>query len=292
MKRNFPIITDSGGFQVFSLMYGGVASELKSCGTKKNNESVLKISEDGVLFRSYKNGSKILLTPESSVDAQKKIGADIIVAFDELPPYHAPKKHLLDAFERTHRWETRSLEEHKKNPNQQALYAVVHGGMDIDLRKKSIENLAMQDFDGLAIGGSVGKNSQEMLELLSKIMPAMPTERPNHLLGIGDVSSIKPSVELGIDSFDSSHPSKCARHGLLFTDNGNLRIMKSGNSKLLEPVERGCECFTCQHYTVAYLHHLFKAHELSYFTLSTIHNIHFMTNMMRKIREKILEDLI
>jgi len=292
MNRTMPIITDSGGFQVFSLMYGGVANEIKSKGTKKNDGSVLKINEDGVLFRSYRDGAKILLTPETSIRAQKDIGADIMISFDELPPYHISPQKLKESFERTHRWEKRSLIEHQSNPNGQALYSVIHGGIDTELRKKSCHILTELDFDGHAIGGSVGKNLAEMITMLTATVPHLPTDKPNHLLGIGDLPSLEACVPLGIDTFDSSHPTKAARHGLLFTKKGNLRIVKSGNAHIFRPIEDDCSCFTCQHYTIGYLCHLFKANELTAYTLATIHNIHFMVQLMADYRAKILRDEI
>ncbi len=292
MNRTMPIITDSGGFQVFSLMYGGVHNELKSKGTKTHDNSVLKINEDGVLFRSYRDGAKVLLTPETSIQAQKDIGADILISFDELPPYHTDPNKLKQSLDRTHRWEIRSLAEHEKNRNNQALYAVIHGGLDQNLRKKSCDFLSSHNFDGFSIGGSLGQNREQMFELLNFLMPHVPTDKPNHLLGIGDLPSIEHIVPLGIDTFDSSHPTKAARHGLLFTPQGNKRITQSGNANLLRPIQEGCTCYTCTHYTAAYLCHLFKAHELTFYTLATIHNIHFMVNLMKDYREKILNDEI
>ncbi|MCK4651240.1 tRNA-guanosine(34) transglycosylase [Candidatus Babeliales bacterium] len=291
-SRNGPIITDSGGFQVFSLAYGSVCEELKSKGTKKHNGGVLKINEDGVLFRSYRDGSKILLTPESSIEAQKKIGADIIVSFDELPPYHIDNKKLQESLDRTHRWEKRSLDAHLKNKNNQALYSVIHGGVDKELRKKSCEYLKTLPFDGFAIGGSVGKDRQEMLQMLKFLMPILPENKPNHLLGIGDIESIKGIIPFGVDTFDSSHPTRCARHGLLFTKKGTLRILKSGNSQVFRPIEDDCLCSTCQNYTLSYIYHLFKANELSALTLATIHNIHFMIELLKEYQGKILRDEI
>ena len=161
--RNKPIITDSGGFQVFSLAYGGVANELKSKGTKKSDGSVLKITEDGVLFRSYRDGRPVLLTPESSVEAQKQLGADIIIPFDELPPYHIDEKALLKSFERTHRWEERSLQYHLADKRGQAMFAVIHGGVNETLRRRSSSHLSGLPFDGFAIGGSLGKNQRRAL---------------------------------------------------------------------------------------------------------------------------------
>lgn len=290
MQRKSPIITDSGGFQVFSLAYGTVHDELKSRGSKKQDGSVLKITEDGVLFRSYRDGSPLLLTPESSVDAQKDLGADIIIPLDELPPYHIDTHALKKSFDRTHRWEKRSLEHHIKNPNNQAMYSVIHGGVDTTLRKKSCEYLASLPFDGHAIGGSLGKNREEMMIMLKKLMPLLPPEKPNHLLGIGDLLSLDQAVTLGIDTFDSSHPTRCARHGLLFTSQGNLKITHSANKNNFGPIDPACSCFVCQHHSLAYLHHLYKAHELTGYSLATIHNLHFMVTLMAQYRNKILLD--
>lgn len=292
MNRKNPIITDSGGFQVFSLAYGGVDAELKSQGTKKHGGGVVKITEEGVIFRSYRDGQKVLLTPETSIETQKDLGADIIVAFDELPPYHIDPKKLKSSLERTHRWEKRSLDVHLSNKKDQALYAVIHGGIDLDLRKQSCEYLSSLPFEGYAIGGSVGKNREEMLSMLTEIMPYVPEDKPNHLLGIGDLESIVGIVPLGVDTFDSSHPTKCARHGLLFTRNGTTRIAKAIYRDLLRPIEDSCMCYTCQHYTASYLHHLFKAKEPAYATLATIHNVHFMIRLMSEYRQLILEDRV
>ncbi|MCB9493655.1 MAG: tRNA-guanosine(34) transglycosylase [Epsilonproteobacteria bacterium] len=291
-NTNIPIITDSGGFQVFSLMYGSVHSELKSKGTKKHDNSVVKINEEGVMFRSYRDGEKILLTPESSIAAQKQIGADIIVAFDELPPYHTTPRKLINSLARTHRWEQRSLQAHLQQKNNQALYAVIHGGIDPDLRKLSCTTLTAMPFDGFAIGGSLGKTREQMVTMLSKLMPHMPDDKPNHLLGIGDLPSLEACVPLGIDTFDSSHPTKAARHGLLFTSQGNLRIYGSAFKSDLSPVDAACVCYTCKHYSRAYLRHLFKAHEISAYNLASIHNLTFMVGLMRDYRHKILNDEI
>lgn len=289
INRQGPIITDSGGFQVFSLAYGTVNDELKSKGKKKHDGSVLSISEDGVLFRSYRNGDKVLLTPESSVMAQKDLGADIIIPFDELPPYHINPIALKKSLDRTHRWEKRSLDTHLSNRNNQAMYAVVHGGVDKQLRLQSCAYLTSLDFDGFAIGGSLGKNHQEMLEMLSYTMPALPTHKPNHLLGIGDLTSLEPCIKLGIDTFDSSHPTRCARHGLLFTTTGNIKILNSQHKQNFNPIDKNCSCMVCQKYTLAYVHHLFKAKEMTGFMLATIHNVHFMVQLMARYRQGILD---
>jgi queuine tRNA-ribosyltransferase len=292
MSRKMPIITDSGGFQVFSLAYGSVADELKSRGMKKRDGHVLKISEEGVHFRSYRDGSKVLLTPETSIQAQKALGADIIIPFDELPPYHIGKEELKKSLDRTHRWEKRSLEEHLKDPKDQAMYAVIHGGVDPLLRAESCHFLKELPFDGFSIGGSLGKTKPEMVEMLTQLLPSLPQEKPNHLLGIGDLESLSQCIPLGIDTFDSSYPTRAARHGMLLTEEGPLKVERAANLNHFAPIEQGCSCFTCQNFSLAYLHHLFKAKEMTGYTLATIHNLHFMICLMRKMRAAILEDLI
>ncbi len=292
INRTMPIITDSGGFQVFSLAYGSVADELKSRGAKKRDGHVLKISEEGVHFRSYRDGAKVLLTPETSVQAQKAFGADIIIPLDELPPYHIGPDKLRLSLERTHRWERRSLEEHLKNPQDQAMYAVIHGGVDPELRKKSCDCLTALPFDGFAVGGSLGKTRPEMIEMLREVFPRLPEEKPNHLLGIGDLESLAQCVPLGVDTFDSSYPTRAARHGLLLTQEGGLKAEKSENANHFAPIERDCGCWACQHFSLAYLHHLFKARELTAYTLATVHNLYFMVDLMRKYRESIYLDLV
>jgi queuine tRNA-ribosyltransferase len=290
INRHLPIITDSGGFQVFSLAYGSVASELKSQGTKKHDQSVIKITEDGVLFRSYRDGQKFLLTPETSIQAQKALGADIIIPFDELPPYHISSEALKTSLDRTHQWEKRSLEEHLRNPNSQAMYAVVHGGIDLALRKQSIDFLTSLPFDGFAIGGSIGKTKEEMFHLLTYTMPRLPKHLPNHLLGIGDLESLEKCIPLGIDTFDSSYPTKAARHGVAFTKQGPLKLSKGCYKTSFTPIEEDCQCPTCQNFHVGYLHHLFKAKELTALSLTSVHNLYFMVKLMENYRNKILND--
>lgn len=290
INRKMPIITDSGGFQVFSLAYGSVASELKSKGTKKQDGHVLKIGEEGVIFRSYRDGKKVLLTPESSIQAQKAFGSDIIIPFDELPPYHIGPEQLKNSFERTHRWEKRSLDEHRKNPKGQAIYAVIHGGVDPELRKESCRRLTSFGFDGYSIGGSLGKTKPEMVDMLTSLMPQLPEECPNHLLGIGDLESIHHCIPLGIDTFDSSYPTKAARHGLLLTKSGGVKAHQGKMATNFGPIEEGCTCWTCHHYSMGYLHHLFKANELTAYTLATVHNLHFMVQLMKNYRESILTE--
>ena len=292
IRRDLPIITDSGGFQVFSLAYGSVADELKSRGTKKHANSVLKIDEEGVLFRSYIDGAKVLLTPESSIAAQKDLGADIIIPFDELPPYHISQDALTTSFERTHRWQERSLNEHLKERAGQSIFAVVHGGINWELRQKSCQILQKLAFDGFAIGGSLGKNKAEMVELLKNTVPHLADEYPRHLLGIGDLASLEEAIPLGIDTLDSSYPTRLARHGMALTHAGQLNLTKGENKTRFEPISKECSCPTCQNYTLAYMHHLFKAKEITALTLATIHNLHFMCEKMALLRTHIAEGVV
>lgn len=292
INRNQPIITDSGGFQVFSLAYGSVKNELKSKGTKSQQNSVCKITEEGVTFRSYRDGAKIVLTPEVSIQVQKDLGADIIIPFDELPPYHIDEKKLKKSLDRTHRWEKRSLDEHLKNPQQQAMYAVIHGGINKDFRALSCKTLSALPFDGFAIGGSVGKNHVEMVDMLKYTIPQLPEDKPNHLLGIGDLPAISEIVPLGIDTFDSSHPTKCARHGHLFSSQGTIKINQGKYKFNMGPIDPQCACYTCRNYTTSYVHHLFKSHEPIAHTLATIHNVFFMVQLMKQYRQDILDGKI
>lgn len=286
--RDLPIITDSGGFQVFSLAYGTVKDELKSRGQKRSGNLVLRINEEGVLFRSYRDGSRVLLTPETSVAAQKDLGADIIIPFDELLPYHTTPDYLRESLNRTHRWQKRSLDAHLANRNGQAMYAVIHGGVDPALRAESCSVLAAQPFDGFAIGGSLGKNVDEMQEMLERLMPQVPEDKPSHLLGIGDLPGIDASVRLGLDTFDSSYPTRCARHGLALCDTQHVKILHSEHRNAFVPLDVECPCPTCARYTRAYLHHLFKAREATGHALMSVHNIMFMVRRMARYREMIL----
>jgi len=292
IQRKSPIITDSGGFQVFSLAYGGVASELKSKGTKNYNSSVLKVSEEGVVFRSYYNGEKIKLTPESSIQAQKSFGSDIIIPLDELLPYHVDEKQHLDSFERTHRWEKRSLEEHLKNPNNQAIYSVIHGRIDKKMRQKSCDILGQQAFNGHAIGGSLGKDIDELYETVKLTTPCLPEDKPRHLLGIGDLPSLDRCVPLGIDTFDSAYPTRSARHGILFTFDGPLKLTRQTHKNEHFPVDIDCHCPLCKNYSRAYVHHLFKAKEPVVLALASAHNVAFMMRKMQRYRDQILSGLI
>lgn len=300
MRRDKPIITDSGGFQVFSLAYDALAyrgsdgattmpGELKRREIKQQSGSVLKLSEEGVLFRSYRDGSPILLTPESSVQTQKALGADIIIPLDALPPCHIDPRSLRRSDDRTHRWEKRSLDEHRKDPRGQAMYAVIHGGIDQGLRKQSCSILCKEPFEGFAIGGSLGKTRADMLSILQTVMPCLPDDKPRHLLGIGDLISLDACIPEGIDTFDSAYPTKCARHGVLLTESGTVNITRSCFKNVHEPVSTAP---VCREYTAAYLHHLFKAHEPVAHTLATINNLYMMERAMARYRQRILDDAV
>ncbi len=317
-RRDRPFITDSGGFQVFSLAYGSVHEELSSQGELKRakrgkkvaggdepqggtvlGKDAVKVSEEGVIFRSYRDGSKFLLTPESTVQAQKDIGADIIIPLDELPPYHIDRNVLIESVDRSHRWEARSLQEHLKNVKQQAMYCVVHGGIDQELRTKSVEYLTSLPFDGYAIGGSLGNGKQELKELLQWMMPlfdeANRKSKPRHLLGIADEESIRNAVATGIDTMDSCYPTRIARHGtVLSKDEGRSIKIKSGKyaRQFGVKIDKDCTCKTCRHYDRAYLWHLFKANEPVAVALAAQHNIHYMTDLMASIRQDIIDGKI
>jgi len=280
-RKNGPLITDSGGFQVFSLAYGSVheelstGGELKRASPKKNgrdfSENAVKVNEEGVVFRSYRDGRKFPLTPESTVQAQKAFGADIIIPLDELPPYHIDDAILRNSVERTHRWEARSLKEHLKNIKDQAMYCVIHGGLNKQLRKESVDYLTSLPFDGYAIGGSLGKNGDELMELLEWMMPMLNQDgsnnghvnrrnKPRHLLGIADEPSILGAVRHGIDTMDSCYPTRLSRHGTLLSREGKVHIKSGRYSRQYGvPVDRECNCSTCLHYDRPYLWHLFKA---------------------------------
>ena len=284
--------------------HGGTGTkELKSRGKTKHKQQNLleKVDEDGVTFRSYRDGTTLKLTPESSVQAQKNIGCDIILPLDELTKYDISLQELSESVDRSHRWETRSLYEHLKNVKEQAMYAIIHGGVDERLRKKSVEYLTSLPFDGYAIGGSLGKNREELKELLQFLMPIIPRDKPNHLLGIGDLPSIAHGVRMGVDSFDSAYPTQIARHGTLLSENGPVNYRKSeyrehfgkpaeilGNSS----GDDECKCLLCRKHSLSYLAHLDRANEPMAWSLATEHNLHFMGRTMERHRQAIMNDEI
>lgn len=298
-RMDRPMITDSGGFQVFSLAYGTVHEEVTQMkrasprrgGHRCNTDSLVRrIDERGVEFKSYRDGSLMTLTPEGSVAAQKSLGADIILPLDELPPYHIDDAVLEASLDRSHRWMTRSLAAHLADRRQQAMYGIVHGGMRLDLRRKSVDYLAALPFDGFAVGGSLGKDRDDVKYLLSHVLPWLPQDKPVHILGIADDKSLPQLVPFGADTFDSCYPTRAGRHGTMLTANGPLRVGAGANRNAHRKPVEDCECNTCKTHTLAFLHHLKKANEPLMGTLLAVHNIHYMVKMMAGLRAKILAD--
>ncbi|KAB8140893.1 tRNA guanosine(34) transglycosylase Tgt [Chloroflexia bacterium SDU3-3] len=299
-----PILTDSGGFQVFSLVYGGIADEVKGRrpAHPEAMKNMVKITSDGVMFRSYLDGSKHLFTPERSIEIQKGIGADIILCFDELPPFRQGYDYTKKSMAMTHRWAQRCLDFHQRtrggeglpfaqpNPDQ-SLFGIVHGGVFPDLRKESAEVVGTMGFDGLCIGGSLGANKAQIYEVVDMTIPHMPDALPRHLLGIGDVDDLIEGVARGIDMFDCVSPTRLGRHGTaLVRDRARRFKLNLSNAALREdpgPIDAACGCYTCQNYSRSYIHYLFRAQELLAIRLVSLHNVAFLCNLMRQIRESI-----
>ncbi|SPN73371.1 Queuine tRNA-ribosyltransferase,queuine tRNA-ribosyltransferase,queuine tRNA-ribosyltransferase,Queuine tRNA-ribosyltransferase [Chlamydia serpentis] len=293
MGRQAPIITDSGGFQIFSLAYGSVNQEIKSCGKKKGVSSLVKITDEGAWFKSYRDGRNLFLSPEISVQAQKDLGADIIIPLDELLPFHANQEYFLASCSRTYLWEKRSLDYHRRDPKHQSMYGVIHGGLDPQQRRLGVRFVEDQPFDGFAIGGSLGRNLKEMSEVVRVTSSFLSKERPVHLLGIGDLPSIHAMIGFGIDSFDSSYPTKAARHGLILSAKGPIKIGHQNYSHDSSTIDSSCSCLTClSGISKAYLRHLFKVREPNAAIWASIHNLHYMQQVMNEIREAILKNEI
>lgn len=300
MNWDGPMLTDSGGFQIFSLGHGSVADEIKGRGNPKKNKSVLSILEEGALFKSYLDGRNYLLTPEKSIETQRDIGADLILVFDECTPFHVEKSYTSESMFRSHRWAIRSLNSFKRKTNsysscsgsagKQALYGIIQGGIYDDLREESINfNLESHDFFGLAIGGSLGSSKEEMYRVAEFTASKLGKKKPVHLLGIGDPIDIWNLVKFGIDTFDCVSPTRLARHGaaLVRTRKGKINIKNLEYKENLDPIDKNCSCSTCLNYSTAYLHHLLKAEELLGLNLITGHNIYFMNTLMKYIRDSI-----
>lgn len=284
-------MTDSGGFQVFSL------GKNKGRLPPQNNEpKLVKITEDGVEFRSHLDGSKHVFTPEESIRIQKKLGADIILAFDECAPHPSTYKYTKEAMVRTHNWAVRCLKEAKEN---QALFGIVQGGIYKGLREESAKFISSLPFGGIAIGGvSVGESKKEMRDVLDWVVPHLLENKMRHLLGIGEIDDIFDSVERGIDSFDCVTPTRLGRMGFIFVSprEGNTQnkfridITKSKFANSKDPLDLSCSCYMCQNFTRGYLNHLFRARELLAYRLATYHNVYFVINLVKNIRQSILED--
>ncbi len=268
MHWDGPILTDSGGFQVFSL------GDLR------------KISEEGVVFNSPVDGARIFLGPEQSMQVQRELGSDIVMIFDECTPWPATERQARESMALSLRWAERSKRAHGDNPA--ALFGIVQGGMYSHLRRESLERLVAIGFDGYAVGGlSVGEPKAEMLGVLDALMPHMPADRPRYLMGVGKPEDIIEAVRRGVDMFDCVLPTRNARNGHLFTHQGTLRIRNSSYRSDTRPVDESCGCYTCRNYSRAYLRHLDKAGEILGARLNTIHNLYYYQSLMRALREAI-----
>ncbi len=264
------ILTDSGGYQVFSL------------------SPLVKVSDEGVKFRSHIDGSEHFLTPELAVEYQEKLGADVIMVLDECSAYGDSFQKVKSAMERTHRWAERCKQAHRR-PDQQ-LFAIVQGGTYSELRKQSVEFLTSLDFPGYAIGGlSVGEPKETMYAITQETASLLPADKPRYLMGVGSPEDLVEGVAWGIDMFDCALPTRVARNGALFTGRGRKNIRNAVFSQMDMPIDPDCDCYTCRTFSAAYLHHLFKAEELLVYRLATIHNLRFISNLMAKMRNAILD---
>ncbi|MGK2953352.1 MAG: tRNA guanosine(34) transglycosylase Tgt [Thiobacillus sp.] len=263
-----PILTDSGGFQVFSL------------------GKLRKITEEGVKFASPINGDKLFLTPEISMQIQRTLNSDIVMIFDECTPYPATEREAADSMRMSLRWAERSKAAHAGNPN--ALYGIVQGGMYEALRDESARELIGMDFDGYAIGGlSVGEPKEDMKRILAHTAPQLPADKPRYLMGVGTPSDLVAAVAQGIDQFDCVLPTRNARHGILYTRRGDMRIRNARWKIDTAPIDDACTCHTCTHFSRAYVHHLIRANEILGARLATIHNLHYYHRLMADMRAAI-----
>lgn len=272
MNWNRPILTDSGGFQVFSL--GGMRD----------------ISEDGVVFRSHIDGSKHIFTPEKSIDIQNSLGADIIMAFDECIPLPSKYDYVIQSVERTSRWAMR-CKDHHRNTSEQSLFGIVQGGVYKDLRRLSVKQLLEIDFPGYAIGGlSVGESAEDMYEILESTVPLLPANKPRYLMGVGSPDFLIEGAIRGIDMFDCVLPSRIGRNGTVMTSSGRIIVRDAAYAKDFSPLDSECGCYACRNFTRAYIRHLFKAEEILGLRLATLHNLYFLLDLMKKIRQAIIYD--
>lgn len=269
MNWSGPILTDSGGFQVFSLG--------KLC----------KIDEQGVRFQSHLDGSKQVITPESSIEIQQALGSDIIMVFDECIAYPATREYVIDSTERSMRWAQRCKEAHKRDDGS-ALFGIVQGGMHEDLRRKSAEDLIDIGFDGYAIGGlSVGEKAEVMYEVMDYTLPHLPQDRPRYVMGVGTPENLVEGVRRGVDMFDCVMPTRNARNGVLFTSFGKVSIKQARYIDDPLPIDPDCDCYVCRNYSRAYLRHLYQSNEILSSVLNTTHNLHYYVTLMGQMREAI-----
>lgn len=300
MNWERPLMTDSGGFQVFSLGFGkdtGVGKILKYFPGETDSEKLktnsqpkeIKIGYDGVEFRSPLNGQKLFIGPKESIQIQEALGADIIFAFDECTSPLAGYEYVCRSLERTHRWAKICLAVKK---SQQALFGIVQGSSFQDLREQSAEFINNLDFDGFGIGGDLGKGKDEMMKILGWTIPKLNENKPRHLLGIGYLEDMENIIKAGVDLFDCTAPTHYARHGTAFTVKGRLDLRKSIYWQDKGAVEKECGCLTCQNYSRAYIHHLLRAREITGQKLLTIHNLYYYNEYVAEIRERIKKEKI
>jgi queuine tRNA-ribosyltransferase len=299
MRWGGPIITDSGGFQVFSMGHGTVADEIKGRGhtaDRARTGAILAIEEDGVRFRSYLDGHERFLGPEASMEVQAALGSDIALVFDECTPFNVSREYTARSTERTHRWLQRCLRWHADHgPDDQFVYGIVQGGVERDLRIESAATIAGSDCDGIAIGGSLGRDKAQMREVVSWTTAELERHapaRPRHLLGIGDIDDLIACVELGIDTFDCAMPTRLGRHGVALVPDPDNRwrvdLVKGGYRTDQNPILEGCGCPACSGgYSRAYLHYLLRAGELTALRLVTLHNLSYIARLMEDLRTAI-----
>jgi queuine tRNA-ribosyltransferase len=266
------ILTDSGGFQVFSL------SEFR------------RIEEEGVYFRNHLNGDKLFLSPEKAIEIQNALGSDIMMAFDECPPYPATYEYMKQSVERTSRWAERCLKAHKR-PNEQGLFGIVQGGEFEDLRRQSAQDLVSLDFPGYAVGGlSVGEPKEVMNRVLEFTTPLLPANKPRYLMGVGSPDSLIDGAIRGIDMFDCVLPTRIGRNGTVMTSQGRVVIKNAQYARDFSPLDPNCDCYTCRNYTRAYIRHLIKCDETFGIRLTSYHNVYFLIKLMEQVRQAIRED--
>ena len=286
-----PMLTDSGGFQIFSMGHGGVADEVKGRRRAERAAALISVDEDGAAFRSYLDGARLFLSPEGAIQVQRQLGADLIVALDECTPFHVERGYTARSMAMTHRWADRCLAEFARGDDgRQALYGVVQGGIYPDLRRESAAFTADRGFFGTAIGGSLGADKAQMYEVVSYCAPHIHPDRPVHLLGIGGIGDIFAGVRLGIDTFDCVVPTRVARHGWALMRGApgeRINLRNAAHRTDPRPIDETCGCDTCRQHSRGYLHHLIRAEELLGITLMVIHNVFTMNRLMCEVRAAI-----